>query len=169
MGLRVGERQGRTPRAAEHLPFVDFGDLVSQLLDVLDQIPGRVRFQARIRRRFATAALVEDEDLVFVRIELPPVVGARTAARTAVEEHHRLAVRVAGQLPVEAMAPANVEMTALVRLDLGIERAAKSRIGWPQGVTASSASRGTSCRSLSRSPMLQCLTSSHAASSASLS
>ena len=124
VSLRVSERKGRAPGAAERHPLVDLGDLLPQLLDVVDEVPGRIVFDARIGRRLAAAALVEDEDLVLVRIELPPVIGARSAARTAVEEYDRLSVRIARELPIEAMPVTDVEHARLVRLDLGIERAA---------------------------------------------
>jgi hypothetical protein len=41
-----------------------------------------------------------------------------------VQEHHGLAVRVAAQLPMEAVAVADVKHAGLVRLDLWIERSA---------------------------------------------
>jgi hypothetical protein len=40
------------------------------------------------------------------------------------EEDDRLAVRIAAQLPIEAMAIADIEMAALVRLDRRVKRAA---------------------------------------------
>jgi hypothetical protein len=45
-----------------------------------------------------------------------------------VQEHDRLPVRIAAELPIEAVAVAHVEMTGPVRLDLRIEAAAA--IGW---------------------------------------
>ena len=52
------------------------------------------------------------------------MVGARAAAGTAVQEHHRLAVGIAAQLPIEAVAVADVEHAGLVGLDRRIKRAA---------------------------------------------
>jgi hypothetical protein len=52
------------------------------------------------------------------------VIRARPAAGTAVQEHHRLAVRVAAKLPVEAVAVADIQHAGLIWLDLRIERAA---------------------------------------------
>jgi len=79
MGLGVGERQRRAPRAAEHQPLFDvrFG---AQPLDVGDQIPGRVRLQRRERRRAAAAALIEQRDVVTFGIEQSTVIGRDSAA-----------------------------------------------------------------------------------------
>ena len=52
------------------------------------------------------------------------MVGARSAARPAVKEHHRLAVGIAAELPIKPVAIADVEHPGLVGLDLGIESAA---------------------------------------------
>jgi hypothetical protein len=93
--LGVGERERGAPASAERLPFLDPGDLGAELLDVLDKVPGGVVLEVRERGLLAATALVEHQDLVLVRVELPAVVGARCAARSAVKEDHGLAVRIA--------------------------------------------------------------------------
>ena len=135
--LRVGERKGGAPASAEDHPFVDLRDLGAQLLDVVDEVPRRVRFEARIRRRLAAASLVEDEDLVLLGIPLAPMVGTRSAAGTAVEHHCRLAIRVARQFPVEAVSVADVEVPGLVRLEVRIEGPALARVDVPQKLNSS--------------------------------
>jgi hypothetical protein len=100
-------------------------------------VPGRVGLEARIGRRFAAAALVEHQDLVSFRVELPAVVGARAAARSAVEEHHGLAVGVARKLPVEGMAVADIEHAALIGFDRGIERPARAGVNVHQKLNSS--------------------------------
>ena len=54
---------------------------------------------------------------------LAPMIGRRSAAGPAVEHDGRLPVRIARQLPIKAVAVADVEHARLVRLDLGVERA----------------------------------------------
>jgi hypothetical protein len=49
------------------------------------------------------------------------VIGARTAARSAVKHHCRLAVRISAKLPIEAVAVAHVQHAGLVRLELRIK------------------------------------------------
>src|SRR5206468_11026103 len=56
--------------------------------------------------------------------KLAPMIGARAAAGPAVEENDRLAIGIAAQLPIEAMAVADVEHACLVRLDRRVECAA---------------------------------------------
>jgi hypothetical protein len=63
VSLGIGERQGRAPRAAEHLPALD-GEVLAQPLDVIDEVPGGVFFQRSVRRRAPAAPLVEQDDAV---------------------------------------------------------------------------------------------------------
>ena len=70
-------------------------DLGAQLFDVLDQVPGRVRLEARIGRGLAAAPLVEHQDLIFVRVELASVGGRGCAARSAMTWGRRWATRAA--------------------------------------------------------------------------
>ena len=82
-----------------------------------------------MRGRAAAAALVEEEDVVALRVELAAVVGAAAGAGSAVKEDGRLGARSPAALPVEAVAVADVEPAALVGLDRRIEGAAVSGLG----------------------------------------
>ena len=121
MGLGIGKAEGRAPAAAEHHPFFDAAH-IAQPLDILDQMPGRVRLEVGVRGRFARAALVEQQDVIFRRIELAAMVGADPRAGAAVEEDDRLGARRPAPLPIKRMAVADVEHAALVGLNLRIER-----------------------------------------------
>ena len=125
VALGVGQRERRAPRAAEDLPLLD-AEVAPQQLDVGDQVPGGVEAQvgvgrAHVGRGLPAAALVEQHDPVLLRVEEPPVPrgGARTG--TPVQEHDRLAVGVAGLLPVDALPVAGQQVPGLVRLDVGVE------------------------------------------------
>src|SRR3546814_1614664 len=72
---------------SEHQPFVD-ADMGPQPLYIRDQVPGRVRLQARIRGRFAATTLIEEQEVVSLRIELAPMLGRDAAARSARSEEH---------------------------------------------------------------------------------
>ena len=50
------------------------------------------------------------------------MIRTRSTARAAVKEDDRLAVWIAAELPIEAVTIANVEMSVLIRFNLGIER-----------------------------------------------
>ena len=52
MGLGIGERQARAPRAAEHLPALD-AEMAADLLHVGDEVPGGVLAELGIGRRLA--------------------------------------------------------------------------------------------------------------------
>ena len=69
-------------------------------------------------RAAPAVALVEENDPVRGRIEQPPHARRASAAGPAVENHRRLAARIAAGLPVDVVPVADVEHAAVVRLDL---------------------------------------------------
>ena len=122
VGLRIGQRQGGAPAAAEHLPAVD-AEVLAQFLDVGHQVPGGVVHQIGMRRGAARAALVEQHDAVFGRVvELAHLVGA-AAAGAAVQHDHRLAAGVAALFVVQHVAVIDLERAGVVRGDGGVKRA----------------------------------------------
>ncbi|MNS68352.1 hypothetical protein D3C72_1016320 [compost metagenome] len=92
MGLRVGQREGRTPGAAKQHPFVD-AQVLSNPLQVGDQIPGGVVFQAGVRRGATAAALIESDNAIEIRIEEATTLGITSGTGAAVDEHHRQTFR----------------------------------------------------------------------------
>ena len=120
MALRVGQRQGRAPRAAEQLPALD-AEMRAQPLHVGDQMPGGVGLQARVRQRAAAAALVEQHDAVARRVVVAAHGGVAAAAGPAVHDQRRLAVGVAAFLEVDLVPPADLEPLLAIGLDRRIE------------------------------------------------
>ncbi|CFP67388.1 Uncharacterised protein [Bordetella pertussis] len=108
VGLRVSQRQGRAPRAAEHQPALGAHHFGAQVLDVGHQVPGGVVLQAGVRQRAAAAALVEQQHVVAARVEQLAVHRRAAAARAAMQEYRRLALRVAAQLPIDLVAVAGI-------------------------------------------------------------
>ena len=100
MLLRIGERERRAPRAAEHLPAFD-PEMLAQRFDVGDQVPRGVVHEARGGPALAAAALIEQHDAVALRVEEPAHLRIGAAARTAVQEHDGLALRIAALLVVD--------------------------------------------------------------------
>ena len=100
MGDGIGHSQGRTPAAAEYDPFVDT-EQFAKAFDVLDQRPGGVVLQRRIGAALAAAALVEQDDPVFRRIEIAPHARIDRPPGSAVQNDHRKALRIAGFLIVD--------------------------------------------------------------------
>ncbi|MNH35350.1 hypothetical protein D3C79_960240 [compost metagenome] len=92
MGLRVGQRQGRTPGATKQHPFFD-AQMLANPLEVGDQVPGGVVFQAGVGGRATTTALVEGDDAIKIWIEVAPTLGITTGTGAAVDEHHRQTFR----------------------------------------------------------------------------
>src|SRR5690606_34098863 len=72
---------------------------------------------ARGRPGPSGAALVEQDDPVGGRVEVAPQVRSGPGARTAVQHHRGLAVRVAAGLPVDAVAVTDVQHAVVVRFD----------------------------------------------------
>src|SRR5207342_523613 len=122
MRFRIGERQGGTPRAAEHLPALD-AELAAHLLDVRDQVPGGVVDEIRVRRGASATALVEQDDAVLHRIVETPHLVAAARAGPAVQHYHGLAVWIAALLVIERVSFVDLEGASVVGLDLGKERA----------------------------------------------
>ena len=96
-------------------PTVD-AEMLAKPLHVGDQVLGCVDRHVRgrggrVRRAPATAALVEHDSEVVLRIErlARSEAGART--RTAMDVQHRLAERVADDLPVDAIAVADIQQS----------------------------------------------------------
>jgi hypothetical protein len=101
--------------------------VLAQPLDVSDQVMGRVGRQvsaevAGVRRAVAAAALIELDEPIAGRIELPPSAGPAAAARPAVQRHRGLAVRISGGLPVDTLPIADLEHTRGKRLDWRVWR-----------------------------------------------
>src|SRR5690606_40530380 len=122
MLLGIGERKGRAPAAAEDLPALD-AELATQLLDVLDEVPGGVVHEVGVRGGAPGAALVEQHDAILRRVVETAHLCAAAAAGAAVQQHHRLAVRIAALLVVELVAAIDLEGAGLVGLDLGVQGA----------------------------------------------
>src|SRR5690606_17003332 len=115
-----------------HLPAID-ASMLAQLLDVGDEVPGRVVDQRRVRRAAPAAALVEEHDAVALGVEEATLLGVGASARPAVQEDDRLALRVARRLLVQAMSRAHVDDALRVRLDRRIGGAATLHRGEPAG------------------------------------
>src|SRR6185312_15038499 len=147
MRLRVGQRQGGTPGTAEHLP-AGYAQVLAHAFDVGHQVPGRVLAQFRVRGGLAATALVEQYDAIDGRVEEAPALRVGAAARTAVQEHHRLAVRIAALLVVQRVQFRDLERAAVVGFDFGIQRATFLRHGRVQ----SGDDRFTRSRWIARSP-----------------
>src|SRR5688572_1027908 len=92
-------------------------------------MPGRVVVQGRVRPALAATPLIEEHDPIARRIEEAAPLGAGAATRPAVQEHHRLALRVAGLLVVDRVLLGDSKETRLVGLDLRIEGAAQGHAG----------------------------------------
>src|SRR6185437_13126963 len=100
MSLAIGEGESGTPRPAEDLPMRD-AEVLTDFLNIGDQVPGGVCFQRRIRRALAASALVKIHDAIFFRMKKTALLGIRAAAGTAVKKNHRLAGRVAAFLEID--------------------------------------------------------------------
>jgi hypothetical protein len=75
--------------------------MLADLLDIADQIPGRVRFKRCVRGALTAATLIEVDDAVFFRVEEAALFSVGAAARTAMQKDHRLTGRVAALLEVD--------------------------------------------------------------------
>jgi hypothetical protein len=123
--LGVGQGQRHAPGVAPHQPPFD-AEMRAQALEVADQVRRRVGRHGREGLRAGDAAtgapLVEQDDAVAVGVEVPAVAGRAARAGAAVQDDGRLALRVAADLPVEAVAVPDVQQALRVRLERRVKR-----------------------------------------------
>lgn len=115
MALGIGKRQSRAPGTAEHAPALD-AEQRAQLFDVAHQMRRRIarhvaRKVARMRQAVAAPALVELVEAPEAGIETAPDAGRRPRSRPAMQQHNRLAARVAAGRPRDAIAVAAIKKT----------------------------------------------------------
>src|SRR5580658_192714 len=120
MRLGIGERKSRTPGPAEYLPPLD-AEVLTDFLDVADQVPCGVVLQGRVRRAFAAAALIEVDNAVLRGMKKAPLLGLGAAAWSPMQEHDRLAGRIAAFLKVDFVDGGNSEQPRVVRFYRRIE------------------------------------------------
>src|SRR5262249_33928914 len=113
------------PGAAENHPPVD-AEGSPQELNVAEEVLGRITREVRgriacVRRAPAAAALVEKDDPVGGGIERPADPGRAAGAGPAVQHDDGFSLRIPADLPVDPIALADVERSALVRFDLRVE------------------------------------------------
>ena len=113
-------RNARVPRALIADPHAGLevdAEGLADLLDIADQMRGRVGLEAALRRASAGAALVEEDDAKACRVEQAAVGRLAAAAGPAVQEKRRPARGVADLLDIEAMALADGKLPAVEGLD----------------------------------------------------
>src|SRR2546425_2722166 len=102
MRFGIGERKRAAPRSAEHLPLVD-AEVLAQLLDITDEIPGCVLFDRSVRRTLSRTTLIEQHDAIRRWVMELTILGSDATARTAVQKHNGLAVRIAALFVINLM------------------------------------------------------------------
>src|SRR3546814_18718422 len=85
-------------------------------------------------RRAPCTALVEHDDAVVAGVEEASVIRPGAGAGTAVQEHHRASLGIAGDLPVHAVAPVQVEPPLAEGLDRRKQVLCKHGTGWIHGL-----------------------------------
>ena len=130
MAFGIGQCKGGSPRSAQGEPLFDV-QRPTQALHVGDEVLGRVRGQigrgiACVRLASAAAALIEKDDAVSVRVEEAPPAGRAARARAPVKNDRRLSFGIAAHFPIDPVAVSDLQHTAVVGINIGIERHAPS-------------------------------------------
>src|ERR1700722_1695404 len=84
MSLRIGQRQGGAPGAADDHPALK-GKLFADLFHVRDQVRQRVVFAVSFRTAAAGAALIEQHRVEALGIEQTAVIGLASTAGPAMQ------------------------------------------------------------------------------------
>src|SRR5215472_18013651 len=110
MGYGISQCERASPTAAKDVHLTVDIKLTAQPQNVIDQMCGRVVGECRrgivvacAGCAFATAALVEKNDPVSCRVEKVGMKLVASRARSAVQEHHRLAVFRTVFFPINLM------------------------------------------------------------------
>ena len=127
MGLGKGKGEGRSPGASEDEPAVD-SRLLAKPLDIFNEVPGSVCLERRVRRGSTATALVEQQDIVALGVEQPPMCRPASGARPAVKEDGWNPVRIAALLPVETVSVADVQRAGPKGLDRRIKRSKAQKL-----------------------------------------
>ncbi|KAF1071166.1 MAG: hypothetical protein GAK39_01442 [Variovorax sp.] len=100
MAHRIGQRQRRAPRTADHQPALD-AQVPPQRLDVGDQQLGAVVARFAARRAASRAALVEGNHAIARRIEAARERGRTARARPAMQHERGATLDGTGGLPMQ--------------------------------------------------------------------
>ena len=121
IGMRDAIRQAQSaaPRTAEDVPFFNT-EFFTQRFNVIYQIPRRVLFQLRVRRRFPGTALIEQYDVIGRRIEKLPVHRNQSAARPAMQKDNRNAFGIPDAFVVDLVNIGDLQHPRIERFDLRI-------------------------------------------------
>src|SRR5215210_5351604 len=120
MRFGVSQTKRAAPRAAENIPFFD-AEFLAQSFDVVNQIPGRIFPQFGVRRRFAGAALVKQNDVKRLRVEKLSIKRNQSAARSAVQKNDGNSVRISGALVINFVNIGNFQHSRIKRFDFRIK------------------------------------------------
>ncbi len=109
MGLRIGQRQRRTPGAADDHPALK-AEFLADRFHVRDQVRQRIVLAAALGAAAAGAALVEQHRVKTLGIEQPAVVGLAAAAGPAMQIDRGDAAGAADALDIDLVAVADGEL-----------------------------------------------------------
>ena len=121
----------------KHQPALDL-KLAAEGLDIGNQVPGGVLAQFGVGTAPAATPLVEQDDPVAAGIEEAAWRRVPAPARTAVQEHHGLALWIAALLEIHLVQPGNGQVARSEWLQGGIQRSARHGPFWhfPWGLFA---------------------------------
>ena len=127
--LRKGEC--RPPRTTEDEPPAINAEVLAQALDVRDEFRGVVFDEGSLQvvrsvwNGFASASLIEDDNAIKSGVEKSSAARRAAAAWTTMKKHSGYPVAVSRNIIKYPVTVADIQQAAVVRLDLGVQRARK--------------------------------------------
>ena len=116
MFLGIKKRQRAPPGATKDMPSVN-AKVLTQTLNVRDQVLRRVARQLANWTRPTTATLVKQHDPKVLRVKKPAIGLSSPRAWTTVQKQHRLSFRITALLPIQDMRRVDLEFTRNERLN----------------------------------------------------
>ena len=117
---RIGEGKRGSPGAAKHDPFFN-AQHFPDLLDVRDQVPGRVFLERGAGGGSSASALIKEDDTKVSRVEKTAHVRVGTATRATMKGDDRDAVYRTGIFPVKFVEVRDLDASRLSWLDMRVQ------------------------------------------------
>src|SRR5262245_26834094 len=114
MSLRVRQRERASPRTAKDHPLFN-AQMLPQLLDVRNQMPGCVFYQGSVRSALARASLVEQDNSISRRVKEAAIIHGQAGARAAMKKDNWLAVGIPTLFVINVMNFRHLQHPVLIR------------------------------------------------------
>src|SRR6056297_50180 len=113
MALRIDKGQCGAPAAAKDDPVID-SERIADAFDIRHEVPRRIVLDTRMRLGAPASALIEQDDAIYVRVEIPPHCRAAPSAGPAMQDDNGQSIGVSRLLDINLVCRPQLEKTTNV-------------------------------------------------------